>query len=332
MTDPSPHRYQSVVGATVAGITERFRKRPQLALSADDRLDGRQVLVTGASRGLGLGIAKGVAALGASTWLGARSRRDEAVAEVRSAAGHDRVRALPLELTDTASLRALVAKLAEDGVQLDVLVLNAGVVPKEGRASAAGLDLMFHVNFLANVALVDALLAAGVLQPRTHDGRRPRVVIVGSEAHRSAGPLDLDSPGSFTPYGTSKVLAKYGDSKRYLHTWAVELGRRLAEPAPGIAVHHLCPGAVASDIAREAPTWSRPLLGVVMRAMFQSPDRAATPAIWLAASGAIDDRTGVYLHLTEEKQTAEETRDPAVGARLWEVSHALLAERGLQVD
>lgn len=327
MTDAPSSRHTTVVGATFAGITDLFRRRPTLPLAAGDRLDGRTALVTGSSRGLGLGVAKRVAALGATTWLGARSRREEAVAEVRAAAGHGRVFGVPLELTDPVSQRALVRTLADEGVVLDVLILNAGVVPMEGRASPAGLDLMFHVNFLANVALVDALLAAGVLRGGERDGRRPRVVIVGSEAHRSAGPLDLEAPGAFVPYGTGGVLAKYGDSKRYLHTWAVELGRRLEEP--GIAVHHLCPGAIASDIAREAPAWSRPLLGVVMRAFFQSPDKAAGPVVWLAAAEAVEGRTGVYLHLTEEKLSADETRDPVVGARLWEAAHALVEKHGL---
>lgn len=313
-------RHRSVLGATFAGMVDAFRPRTGVVdLDALDRLDGRTALVTGASRGLGKAIARQLAVRGATVWVACRSQLDETVRDLTGAGGP--VRGVPIDLADPRSVADAVAALVEAGVRLDVLVLNAGVVPLSARTTAAGFDVMFHVNFLANVDLVDRLLTAGVLRPGTP---APRVVVVGSESHRSAGAVAFDGLGVPRSYGTREVVAEYGVTKLLLHTWAAELARRLDGEGDRVAVHHLCPGAIDSDIAREAPGWSKPLLRLVFKATFQAPEVAARPVTWLCASPAVAGRTGVYLHLDQEKACANAASDPVVGARLWDATRELL--------
>lgn len=319
---PETTRHQGAVGATLAGILDRLGPRePGVVLDADAQLDGRTALVTGASRGLGLAVATGLAHLGARVILACRSRQDEAVADVRREVLDAQVEALGVDLADPASVDALCDTLRDRGERLDLLVCNAGVVPARSRTTQAGLDVMTHVNFLANVQLVDRLLADGVL---VQDADPPsRIVIVGSEAHRSAPPIDLHTWDVPQDYGTAEVIGHYGRSKLLLHTWAGELARRLDGPErPRVAVHHLCPGAIASNIAREAPGWVKPALGLVMRALFPSPARAARPVLYLAADKDLDGLTGVYLHLDQIKQPAATSRDAQVAAALWDAARA----------
>lgn len=322
-------RMQGIFGATVAGVVDRFKgtaeDKDKVALDDVARLDGQVVLVTGASSGLGAGIARRVAELGATTILAQRSRHEESVAEVVAASGNHDVRALPLDLADPASITAFAKRLADEGVVLDRLVCNAGLVPKSARQTAAGIDVMVHVNFLGNVMLVDALLDHGVLARATGDHARSRIVVVGSEAHRSAPPIDLDNFATPGDYPTSKVVQHYGRSKLLLHTWAQELSRRLvdADGTPSVEVHHLCPGAVDSSLAREAPGWLRPVIGLAFKAFFQEPYAAARPAVWLVASNEVAGQTGVYLHLDQRKQPADLVLDPATGAALWDRAHEL---------
>lgn len=313
-------RHKSILGATVAGMIDGLRPRTgRVDLDALDRLDGSTALVTGASRGLGKAIARRLLARGATVWVACRSQLDETVRDLSDAGGV--VRGVPLDLAETRSVADLAAALVDAGVRLDLLVLNAGVVPLSARTTSAGFDVMFHVNFLANVDLVDRLLTAGVLRPATP---APRVVVVGSESHRSAGAVPFDGLGEPRAYGTREVVAEYGVTKLLLHAWATELARRLDGEGDRIAVHHLCPGAIDSDIAREAPGWSKPLLRLVFRATFQPPEVAARPVVWLCASPAVAGRTGVYLHLDQEKACATAASDPAVGARLWDAAQGLL--------
>lgn len=317
-------RHRSAVGATVAGLLDRVRGGgPAPVVLADaHRLDDLPVLVTGANRGLGRGISEHLAARGARLFMACRSHLETAPGEVAAAAGvaPGRVVGLPLDLTEMDSIDALARDLADRGVALGRVVLNAGVVPLGARTTGAGLDVMFHVNFLANVALIDSLLEHGVLAPADP---APRIVVVGSDAHRSAPPLDLERFGEPWQYGAREAVGWYGVSKLHLHTWAVELGRRVG---PGIEVHHLCPGAVDSDIAREAPGWVKPVLSLVMRGFFQSPASAAEPAVWLCAAPEVAGETGVYLHLGRRKPCADTALDPAVGASLWDAAQALVAD------
>ena len=312
-------RHRGAFAATLAGVVDRFGRRPGVELGDADRLDERHVLITGANRGLGKGIALRAARRGATVWMACRSDPTAAVAEVRAAAGHARVFPLPLDLADALTIEGLVAELIERDVTLDVLIANAGVVPASSRTTAAGFDVMFHVNFLGNVALVEALRQGGRFAA---EGRAPRLVFVGSESHRSAPPIAWEDFGEPREYGTREVVAEYGGSKLLLHTWVAELARRTEGE---LEVHHLCPGAIDSDIAREAPRWAKPLLGVAFRLFFQSPSDAARPVLWLAASPEITGQTGVYLHMTQRRHPSPAVLDPSEGARLLDEAHALLA-------
>jgi NAD(P)-dependent dehydrogenase (short-subunit alcohol dehydrogenase family) len=93
----------------------------------------------------------------------------------------------------------------------------------------------------------------------------------------------------------------------------------------GGRVHALCPGAVDTDIAREAPTWIKPLLYPVMRVLFRSPADAAAPCVYLATSGEIEGQTGLYLHHMTDEQPSAEARDAELGRELFDATQRLLA-------
>ena len=151
--------HDTALRATLAGLRDLVRPRVRLQLRDDERLDGRTALITGGNRGLGLGIAEQLARRGARLLLACRSGGAEAVARLRSATGNQAIEALPVDLAERASVAALVDMIAERGVTLDRVILNAAMVPLESRTTSAGLDIMFHVNFLAAVDLVEQLLA-----------------------------------------------------------------------------------------------------------------------------------------------------------------------------
>jgi NAD(P)-dependent dehydrogenase (short-subunit alcohol dehydrogenase family) len=333
-------QHDNPLTATLSGLADLLRRRGRpggVALSADDRLDGRTCLVTGANVGLGKGVAIGLARRGARVLMACRSGIPDAGEEVRRASGSDAVEMLPVDLSDLRSVHALCDALAERCERLDVTVLNAGVVPARARRTPQGLELMFAVNYLANVVLMDRLLADGVIPnqafaqrnatPAQRQAPAPRVVLVSSESHRTAESPDLANLGAFVSYGPLGALAPYGQSKLLLSAFACELGRRLScgDGRVDVAVHHLCPGAVNSRIAREAPAWLTPVLRAVMKHLFRSPEEAAVPVLYLACARAIEGQTGLYLHMEHAKAPGEHARDPAFGRRLWNATEGLLA-------
>jgi NAD(P)-dependent dehydrogenase (short-subunit alcohol dehydrogenase family) len=321
-------RHDTPLRATVAALVDQVKgtgKTPPLDPS--ERLDGKVVMITGANSGLGKAVAIHLASLGAEVIMACRSGIPAAGEDVKRASGSKKVSMVRVELDDLASVHRLADELRDRGVRLDRLVINAGVVPREARKTKQGFELMFGVNFLANVALVDRLLGDGVL-PRKQGpgGDIPRLVIVSSEAHRSVPPLDFDRLGDYVHYGVAGGLGQYGHTKLCLCTYATELSRRLKDGDDvEVSVHALCPGAVNTNMAREAPWWLKPVLGPVMHFFFRPPAIAAEPVLHLVASKRIEGETGHYMHMMRKRDPVAHALDPECGRRLWEKSHELTA-------
>src|SRR3984957_10092274 len=129
-------------------------------------LDGKVILLTGATDGLGRALAAELARGGATVLVHGRdaARIAATVAEVTAAAGRpDRVRPYQADLASLAQVRDLAGQVLAAEPRLDVLVNNAGIgdlAPGGGRRqeSADGIELVFAVNYLAGYALSRLLL------------------------------------------------------------------------------------------------------------------------------------------------------------------------------
>lgn len=138
---------------------------------------GRRILVTGAAAGIGREVSRQLAARGAVAIVTARELpRAEALAtELGNGA-----EALALDVADLASIASAARTLAEHSGRLDALVNNAGVLMRERHVTSSGLELTWATNVLGPFALTRAL------EPLLRATLAPRVVMVGSVAHRSA--------------------------------------------------------------------------------------------------------------------------------------------------
>jgi NAD(P)-dependent dehydrogenase (short-subunit alcohol dehydrogenase family) len=320
--------------AVLSGLLDQRSKDPKVApVSPGVRLDGRTCLVTGANSGLGKAIAIRLAKRGAHVIMACRSGIPEAGEDVRAQSGSDKVEMIQVDLSDFDSIAAFCDELRDRNVTLDAAVFNAGVVPVTSRMSKHGLELMFAVNFLAKFVVLNRLLRDGVI-PNAEFGNNsraedpPRVLFVSSETHRSSIPIDFDAFGEPIEYGIADGVKYYGLSKLHLTTYFQELSRRLNPGGngqdPDVCVHALCPGAINSNMAREAPTWLKPILKPVMALFFQSPEKASIPVDYLVASDEMGAKTGEYMHMLRPKESSVASKDPDNGALLWAKAEELL--------
>lgn len=196
----------------------------------------RIALVTGADKGIGHEIARGLSRLGFRVGVGARdtARREEAVTKLQ-AEGHD-VFGVPLDVTDDAGVAAAAAQLEREGV-LDVLVNNAAItggMPQEPtRVSAAQVLQVVDTNVIGVIRVTNAML------PLLRRARSPRIVNVSS----TVGSLTLQT-GQADAVGP--VSAAYSPTKTYLNAITIQYAKELA--GTDILVNAGCPGFVATDL------------------------------------------------------------------------------------
>jgi NAD(P)-dependent dehydrogenase (short-subunit alcohol dehydrogenase family) len=202
-------------------------------------------LVTGANKGIGLQIAKDLAARGFTVLVGARNlERGEAAAKSVGAMA----RALELDVTNRASIDAAAARIRNELGRLDVLVNNAGVshagqpgrplqeIAKSGRPSVASLDqvrAVFETNVFGVIAVTQAML------PLLRKAPAARIVNVSS----SSGSLTLNSDPA-NPHRA--MYGTYSCSKTALNAITVAFASDLE--SAGIKVNAACPGFTATDL------------------------------------------------------------------------------------
>lgn len=331
--------YKTNGGAAWAGIRDlRRREEPDFdSLLTEDRLDGKTVLVTGASSGLGLSVSREAAHRGARVLMVCRRDAAKELASVQHA-GDGSAEVVRADFADFSSIRALVADLARRGETVHRVISNAALVPASARKTVDGFEEMVQVNFLAPTLLIRGLLEAGVIPNKTlalksekasTQGKEiPRIVVVASEAHRSPDRLDLENLEKVEPYGMAQSTARYGWTKLLLLTWTLELARRLApEGVVDVSVHALCPGPVASNIAREAPAIAQPFAKLFFALFFQSPKIAALPVVYLSSSPRIEGQTGIYLFTFRRREPSEIAELPENGRAIWDEAQRLVASR-----
>lgn len=281
-------------------------------------------VITGATTGVGLEIAIGLAHAGHSLILGARDaeRGHRAVEAIHRVAPAARVEHRPLDLAELASVRAFADGLPVDAI--DRLVLNAAVMTVKRRETADGFEAMLGTNALGHHALVTGLLDRLLATPAS------RLITQSSESHRR-GALDfsdLQHEQSFDP------IQSYHDSKLAQHVLAVELDRRI--PRRSVVAQ---PGWVASELGRDVVangrSGHRAAVRIGNRLLGQTPAQGARAAL----RATLDDdapgaATGRYLtpgrlgrlRGTPVVDLAKPTvLEPDLGRRMWETAERLTA-------
>jgi NAD(P)-dependent dehydrogenase (short-subunit alcohol dehydrogenase family) len=277
-------------------------------------MNGKTVLITGGTGGIGRATAHGLAALGAHVVLVARdpAKGDRTVAEIRRQAGNDDVEMLVADLSSQASVRALAGQVEARLQRLDVLVNNAGGFWATRRTTVDGLEHTFAVNHLAPFLLTNLLL------DKLKASAPARVVTVSSGA-QAMGRLNFDDLQGETGYSGQTA---YNQSKLANVMFCYALARRLA--GTGVTSTVLHPGVVRSNFGKDDPTPAIRFVITWFKPFLKSPERGARTSIHLASSPEVAGVTGEYFSGKRVRRSAKLSHDLAAGERLWHESERLV--------
>lgn len=250
-------------------------------------LTGRRAVVTGASDGIGLVIARTLAGAGAEVVLPVRNQAkgEAAAASIRERHADANVALHPLDLSSLDSVTSFASTMRADGAPLHLLINNAGVMtPPDRQTTADGFELQLGTNHLAHFALTGHLL------PLLRDGGGRVVSQVSVAARR--GTINWDDPNFEHEYDG---MAAYRQSKIAQGLFGLELDRRSKAAGWGISSVLSHPGVAPTSLLAARPELGRSgdTLGVrVIRRLSAvglfagTPETAALPA--LLAATALD--------------------------------------------
>jgi NAD(P)-dependent dehydrogenase (short-subunit alcohol dehydrogenase family) len=278
-------------------------------------IEGKQVLLTGASRGIGRATALALAKMGADLTLLVRNRElgEKVVEEIRGVGGKGKV---DLIVADLSSMKDVV-RAADEYIakhdRLDVLLNNAGAINMDREVTADGYERTFATNHLAYFVLTDRLL--DLLKKSAPS----RIVNVASEAHRQ-GSIDFSDP-SYEKHAYSGFGA-YGTSKLANILFTRELAKKLE--GTNVTANSLHPGVIASGFGRN----NKGVFGFIMRNLagpfLGSEEAGAKTSVYLASSPEVDGKTGLYWKSSRESTPTKSARDDDAAARLWKLSEELV--------
>jgi NAD(P)-dependent dehydrogenase (short-subunit alcohol dehydrogenase family) len=291
-------------------------------------LKGKIAVITGATGGLGLETAIGLAGAGAEVVVTGRNSEKGAAALRTIRAAHPSAN-VTYESLDTSSLAAVwtfTERFAASTDKLDILVNNAGVMAlPERRETVDGFEMQFGTNYLGHFALTAQLLPL-------LSAARGRVVSLASIAARNGAIHFADLQGE----KSYKAWEAYSQSKLACLMFALELQRRSAAGGWGISSVAAHPGVSSTNLIENgmgARSFSARLKPLVQGIFFQPPSEGALPQLYAATMPGVVPG-GYYgpdglLELRGKPKLVTpvaRARDEAAAARLWEISERMTSQ------
>ena len=284
-------------------------------------MEGKTILVTGATSGIGFYTARDLASKGARVIVTGRDgqRGSRAVRSLRHQIGDDRVEFLPADHSTVGGNRELAKQISAREDRLDGLVNNVGGFYNDRVETEDGYEATLAMNLIGPFALTEALL------PMLVGSAPARVVNVTSAAHAmwKGDPLgDIQSEEAYLG------LRAYARAKLLNLLWTFALARRLVDS--GVSANATNPGTAwtsgTQGIApRGMPTAQRffwPIFRRVQRS--GSPEKAARSPVFLMSSPEVAGTTGAYYgSKAKPARPAPVALDQDEQERAWDLAASL---------
>ncbi len=272
-------------------------------------MQGKTVVITGATSGIGEVAALRLAGMGARIVMVARSKtRGEAtLARLKEQAPGLAHKVHYADLALLAEMKRVAAQIAASEPRIDVLINNAGALFSKRQLTPDGFELTFALNHLSYF-----VVTAG-LRERLLASAPARIVNTSSDAHKGAR-FDIDDLQTAKKY---TGIQAYARSKLANILFTHELARRLQRT--GLTANALHPGVVATRFGHESGGIVSSLLKLVQYFAI-SPEKGAATIVYLASSPEVAGVSGEYFYKCKPAVPTGAARDDRLAVELWQKS------------
>lgn len=280
-----------------------------------ERLDGKRVIITGATSGIGRATAQALASLGANLLLVSRNAEiGTALARrLEKSSSNTTAEFIQADLSSFSQVRTAAKQIRERWPNIDILINNAGARFDLYRSTEENLELTFATNHLGPFLLTSLLLDRLTAAPAA------RIITVSSSA---AAQAENDGCWLYGPDNYDRKQA-YAKSKLANLLFAFELARRLT----GTTITSLAvdPGVVATRFARNNGLlpWLKHLLYHARHGELQGPSRGADTLVFLATTALPEITAGSLYRQRQPVRACPAAYDAKAAGALWKMSAEL---------
>ncbi|XP_019881858.1 retinol dehydrogenase 14 [Aethina tumida] len=274
------------------------------------KMNGKTVIVTGPTGGIGKETAREIAKRGARVILACRNvdSGNKTKEEIIAATNNENIIVKKLDVSSLKSVREFAADVNRTEQRLDVLIHNAGTAENKIKLTEDGLETTMATNhfgpFLLTHLLIDLLKRSGP----------SRIVVVASELYKLTS-LDVNNINQerswFPPW--IYYVSKYANI-----SFTLELARRLE--GTNVTANCLHPGMIDSGIWRNVPVPLNWPMKLICKCFFKTPAQGCQTSVYLACSEEVEGVNGKYFMDCKEKGLSAGAKDMSKAKKLWELS------------
>ncbi|KAJ8732346.1 hypothetical protein PYW08_015076 [Mythimna loreyi] len=310
----------------IIALTALYQKSTNAICISRRRLEGKTVIVTGGTAGMGLHIATDLAHRGARVIIACpfedegMNARKQIIHETQN----ENVIFKLLDLASLKSVRQFAADILKTEDRLDILLNNAGVGIPGDFVTDDGMNFIMQVNYYGTFLLT--LLLLPLLKKTGKPGESSRIITTASVIHM-VGSVDIENLNRTNYWNKIRI---YGNSKICLVLFANELTKRLKDSH--VVINNVDPGAVGTRIFDSINKVFGIIVTLTFFLFFKTPWQGAQTALHAALDKKAGEVSGAYFKNCEISSAVKRAYCDKTAKALWEESVRLVKLTKDEVD
>lgn len=277
-------------------------------------VNNKNILITGATSGIGRESALALAKMGANITFIARNKlKAENLLTDINKISNGQNSFIIADLSSQKDIKSASEKYIDKNISLDVLLNNAGLINFKRNETIDGFEETFAINHLAYFSLTNLLL------DKIKESNSARIVNVSSAAHQFVKRMNFDDIHSKKSY---KPFQVYGYTKLANILFTKKLSSILEKDK--ITVNSLHPGVVGTSFGQNNTNNLNKVLSFIAKPFMRTSEKGAETSIYLCSSPDVSDISGQYFYNCKVAKTSKWAQSKEDADKLWDLSEKMI--------